>query len=231
MGKKSIGHKMFLIFLYKFYSKHFSLRQIFGVLHSKRTHKFPNIKVNKNPFSGYLIVACGCIQNGAWRWQSSGMLRRVGDHRPDDGGSKHLWNISQFLPNYTTQHPKRQSFSYLSSWDPEISFLWLRCQSAFCLLVLKPNRLVSRWKASVAPTYLVHTVVQSEESGPGDVSECEPVQSQEPNHTHCDQHAQEWRRWHCVRLRREGRIQGTTLLVAVYLTNQLRGAESVLRSW
>jgi hypothetical protein len=26
---------------------------------------------------------------------------------PDDGGSKHLWNVGQFLPDYTAQHPRR----------------------------------------------------------------------------------------------------------------------------
>jgi hypothetical protein len=31
--------------------------------------------------------------------------------RPDDGGSKHLPNVGQFLPNYTARHPRRQSSS------------------------------------------------------------------------------------------------------------------------
>jgi hypothetical protein len=30
---------------------------------------------------------------------------------PDDGGSKHLLNVSQFLRDYTAQHPRRQSSS------------------------------------------------------------------------------------------------------------------------
>jgi hypothetical protein len=33
-------------------------------------------------------------------------------HRPDDGGSKHLWNVFKILPDYTAQHPTRQSSSY-----------------------------------------------------------------------------------------------------------------------
>jgi hypothetical protein len=40
------------------------------------------------------------------------MLRRVAwsiiramTHRPDDGGSKHLWNVGKLLPDYTAQHP------------------------------------------------------------------------------------------------------------------------------
>jgi hypothetical protein len=54
-----------------------------------------------------------------WRWLSFGLLRRVvwqkltdfseGD-RPDDGGSKHLWNVSNLLPNYTAQQPRKQPF-------------------------------------------------------------------------------------------------------------------------
>jgi hypothetical protein len=32
-------------------------------------------------------------------------------HRPDNGGSKHLWNVGQLLLDYTVQHPRRQSSS------------------------------------------------------------------------------------------------------------------------
>jgi hypothetical protein len=32
-------------------------------------------------------------------------------HCPDDGDSKHLWNISKLLPNYTVQQPRRQPYS------------------------------------------------------------------------------------------------------------------------
>jgi hypothetical protein len=30
---------------------------------------------------------------------------------PDNGGSKHLWNVRQFLPDYKVQHQRRQSSS------------------------------------------------------------------------------------------------------------------------
>jgi hypothetical protein len=30
-------------------------------------------------------------------------------HGPDGRGSKYLWNVGQFLPDYTAQHPRRQS--------------------------------------------------------------------------------------------------------------------------
>jgi hypothetical protein len=39
-------------------------------------------------------------------------------HCPDDGGSKLLWNVSRFLPDYMAQHPRRQSSSYLPQWEP-----------------------------------------------------------------------------------------------------------------
>jgi hypothetical protein len=32
-------------------------------------------------------------------------------HRPDDGGSKDLWNVGKLLPDYTALQPKRQPFS------------------------------------------------------------------------------------------------------------------------
>jgi hypothetical protein len=31
------------------------------------------------------------------------------DERPDDGGSKYLRNVGQFLPDYMAQHSRRQS--------------------------------------------------------------------------------------------------------------------------
>jgi hypothetical protein len=29
--------------------------------------------------------------------------------RDDNGDSKHLWNVGQFSPEYTAQHPRKQS--------------------------------------------------------------------------------------------------------------------------
>jgi hypothetical protein len=65
------------------------------------------------------------------RWLSSGLLHHVvwwrcllppssGDH-PEVGGSKHLWNIGERLPDYMVQQPIRQSSAYLPLWEPEIS--------------------------------------------------------------------------------------------------------------
>jgi hypothetical protein len=46
-------------------------------------------------------------------------------HRPDDGGSKHLWNVSKLLPDYTAQQPRRQPSSYSTPWEPKISLIWV----------------------------------------------------------------------------------------------------------
>jgi hypothetical protein len=43
--------------------------------------------------------------------------------RPDDGGSKHLWNVDKLLPDYTTQQPRTQSSSYSPPQKPQIMFL------------------------------------------------------------------------------------------------------------
>jgi hypothetical protein len=34
-------------------------------------------------------------------------------HRPDDGGSKDLWNVGKLLPDYTALQPRRQPSSIL----------------------------------------------------------------------------------------------------------------------
>jgi hypothetical protein len=47
--------------------------------------------------------------------------------RPDDGGSKHLWNVGPFLPDNTTQHPTRQPSSYSSPWERETSHDRYKC--------------------------------------------------------------------------------------------------------
>jgi hypothetical protein len=41
-------------------------------------------------------------------------------HRPDDGGSKDLWNVGKLLPDYTVLQPRRQSSSYSLPWEPQI---------------------------------------------------------------------------------------------------------------
>jgi hypothetical protein len=41
-------------------------------------------------------------------------------HRPDDGGSKYLWNVGKLLPDYTVLQPRRQQSSYSPPWEPQI---------------------------------------------------------------------------------------------------------------
>jgi hypothetical protein len=48
-------------------------------------------------------------------------------HRPDDVGSKHLWNVGKCLPDYTAQQLRIQSFSYSALWEPQISKYKLTC--------------------------------------------------------------------------------------------------------
>jgi hypothetical protein len=48
-----------------------------------------------------------------WRWLSVGCFRGPYClHHPDDGGSKVLWNVGQYLEDYTLQHSKRQPSLY-----------------------------------------------------------------------------------------------------------------------
>jgi hypothetical protein len=56
--------------------------------------------------------------------------------RPDNRGSKHLWNIGKLLPHYTAQHPRRQSSSYSPPWEPEI---WLRLHSQDSISTKRQN--------------------------------------------------------------------------------------------
>jgi hypothetical protein len=37
--------------------------------------------------------------------------RRFRSAAPEDGGSKHLWNVGKLLPDYTAQQPRRQPSS------------------------------------------------------------------------------------------------------------------------
>jgi hypothetical protein len=42
-------------------------------------------------------------------------------HRPDDGGSTHLWNVGRHRFDYTAVYPRRLWISYSLPWEPEIS--------------------------------------------------------------------------------------------------------------
>jgi hypothetical protein len=47
-------------------------------------------------------------------------FHRGSNHRPDDGGSTHLWNVGLLQKEYTLLYPRRLSYSN-SPWAPEIS--------------------------------------------------------------------------------------------------------------
>jgi hypothetical protein len=46
-------------------------------------------------------------------------------HRPDDGGSKDLWNVGKLLPDYTALQPRRKPSSYSPPWEPQILLIQL----------------------------------------------------------------------------------------------------------
>jgi hypothetical protein len=50
-----------------------------------------------------------------WRWLSSGLCHVIWMSLPDDGGSKHLWNVDKLLPDYIAQQPRRQPSSFIFS--------------------------------------------------------------------------------------------------------------------
>jgi hypothetical protein len=49
------------------------------------------------------VVPCGMVEHD-WHFRGAYCLH----HLPDEGGSKHLWNVGQYLPDYMAQHPKSQ---------------------------------------------------------------------------------------------------------------------------
>jgi hypothetical protein len=65
---------------------------------------------------GSLLVSCA-MQSG----RNLPMFQRCLPDCPDDGGSKHLWNVSKLLPDYIVQQPRRQLSSYTLPWEPKIS--------------------------------------------------------------------------------------------------------------
>jgi hypothetical protein len=69
-------------------------------------------------------ISLGC-ENGRLRFgirfQMSLLPPSSGRWSTNDGGTKHLWNVGQYLPYYTAQHSRRQPFSYSLPWEPEIS--------------------------------------------------------------------------------------------------------------
>jgi hypothetical protein len=66
--------------------------------------------------------------------------RLLWNHRPDEGGSKHLWNVGQLLPDYTAQYPRRLLPSYSPPLEPEISIVTLACRGDPWVTGAEPHR-------------------------------------------------------------------------------------------
>jgi hypothetical protein len=62
-------------------------------------------------------------------------------HRPDDGGSKYLWNVDKLLPDYTVLQPRRQQSSYSPPWEPQI----LQFRRDFMFSRWRVRRRLSSW--------------------------------------------------------------------------------------
>jgi hypothetical protein len=71
-------------------------------------------------------------------------------------GLKHLWNVGQFLPRHTTQHPRRQSSSYLLHGQST-------CYSDYASFVtfLSHYRNTSQRRSKVGHDYFLHSLPSS----------------------------------------------------------------------
>jgi hypothetical protein len=49
-----------------------------------------------------------------------------GDHRPDDGGSKLLWNVGQYLPEYTAPISQKAAI-FNFAFDFNNTMYWCLC--------------------------------------------------------------------------------------------------------
>jgi hypothetical protein len=58
-----------------------------------------------------VVAPCGLVE--AYR-----RFRGLHHHRPDDGGSKDLWNVGKLLPDNTALQPRWQPFSILMQFIP-----------------------------------------------------------------------------------------------------------------
>jgi hypothetical protein len=93
-------------------------------------------------------VALYSLVDTDWCFRGAFFLHHQSDeslYDPDGVGSKLLWNVSWYLPDYTVIYPSRQPSSYLLLWEPQIQhwvymFLFLKYNSS--LFHLKTNRMI-----------------------------------------------------------------------------------------
>jgi hypothetical protein len=62
-----------------------------------------------------ILLEDGCLLGCSAVWSGRSLPTR-----PDDGGSKVLWNVGKLLPDYTVLQSRRQPFSYSPPWEPQI---------------------------------------------------------------------------------------------------------------
>jgi hypothetical protein len=77
-----------------------------------------------NEIQTHVFLMCpspaDCTSSVLVRIVETGKLLKMAEDRPDDGGSKDLWNVGTTLPDYTMLQPRRQPSSYSSPWKPQI---------------------------------------------------------------------------------------------------------------
>jgi hypothetical protein len=71
---------------------------------------------SKNMAVFWVVAPCSLVEIHR-RFRGSWFLHRT--HRPDDGGSRHIWNDGELLTDCTAQQPRRQP----SWWSNLISYL------------------------------------------------------------------------------------------------------------
>jgi hypothetical protein len=80
------------------------------------------------------VAPCSLVDTGR-HIRGSYCLHHQVTHRPDKGVSKFVWNVGQYLRDYTVPHTRRQP-SYSSPWEPETRTGY--CSEILCLPFKSP---------------------------------------------------------------------------------------------
>jgi hypothetical protein len=103
----------------------------------------------------FWVVASSSLAEVYWRVRSSCCL-----HQGVDGGSNNFWNVGKLLPDYISQHPRRQPSSYSPPWEPEISRgSYMSTMRAFFLQHLYKQGSSIDFKDSEGPELLVRNSI------------------------------------------------------------------------
>jgi hypothetical protein len=78
-------------------------------------------EVGRNMVVFWVVAPCSLVEVHQ-RFRGSCCLHHQGDKgdRPDDGGSRDLWNVGKLVPDYTALQPRRPPSSYSPPWEPQI---------------------------------------------------------------------------------------------------------------